>query len=458
MNPSFRKPRRVMAAAAAIALSALALTGCSGGAASGDGGSATKGDITWWSWTPDNDLAAREIAAFNKQYPNIHVTYKKVPSDNYAALLKPALASNDGPDVYSVNASGAFSAESFAPYAYDLTAGTKKLLGDDWKSKVYAGGVKAFTVKGRLVASEWAKVGAGIMWINKDMFDKYGVKVPTDLSSWAAACKTFRSHGLGCFREGFAGSSGFSIDTLHSIVNSVDPNAWADAVAGKAKWTAPAIVQGLDIFRTLSKNGILDTGGVGIQQYPDVNNAFLSGKVPMVQMGTWYQQYATTNSLTAALQGAGVPASTPKITILPISFPDVAGKGNPATMFADPDAGQSVNAKSKHRNAAVTFALWLGNTKEGQQVVVNNMDSFATLTGISPQFDQIQLVNEDAQKPALQQVTKELGDATTSRNVGISAELSQALVDATQAAVNGSTATSSIASTVQAAASSSQGQ
>jgi raffinose/stachyose/melibiose transport system substrate-binding protein len=119
------------------------LAGCGSESTSNDGGSATQGNINWWSWTPDNDLAAREIAAFNKQYPQIKVTYKKVPIDNYSALLKPALASDDGPDVYTVNASGAFSAEAFAPYAYDLTADIKKLLGDDWQSKVYADGARA---------------------------------------------------------------------------------------------------------------------------------------------------------------------------------------------------------------------------------------------------------------------------------------------------------------------------
>ena len=196
------------------------------------------------------------------------------------------------------------------------------------------------------------------------------------------------------------------------------------------------MVEALETLRTLSKNGILDEGAVGIQQYPDVNNAFLSGKVPMVQMGTWYQQYATVDSLTAALDGAGVPADTPKITIVPIPFPDVAGKGNPSTMFADPDAGHSVNAKSKSRNAAITFALWMGGTKEGQQVVVNNMDSFATLNGITPQFDKITLVNPKVQKPELEKVTESLGAAKDARSSGISAELSQAIFDAGQAMVN----------------------
>ena len=111
------------------------------------------------------------------------------------------------------------------------------------------------------------------------------------------------------------------IDTLHSIMDSYQPGLWTDLLAGKAKWTDPGVVQSLQILQNLTKSKILDAGAVGIQQYPDVNNAFLTGKVPMVQMGTWYQQYASVNSLTAALEGAGVPANTKKITILPMRFP-----------------------------------------------------------------------------------------------------------------------------------------
>jgi raffinose/stachyose/melibiose transport system substrate-binding protein len=438
-----------LSAVAGVVLLSTALTGCGASPENTDGGSATEGTVNWWSWTPDNDLAAREIAAFNEQYPDIEVIYKKVPNDNYAAVLKPALASDDGPDVFTVNASGSFSAEAFASYAYDLTPDVEKLLGSDWKSKVYEGGVDAFTVDDRLVAAEWAKVGAGIMWINKDIFDQYGLAAPTTMDEWVQACDTFRAAGLGCFREGLAGTSGFVVDTVHSIADSVETGSFQEAVSGDRKWTDPAIVDALGILQEMSTNGILDEGSVGIQQYPDVNNAFLTGQVPMVQMGTWYQQYATVNSLTAALDGAGVPADTPKITIVPVPFPDVAGKGNPSTMFADPDAGQAVNLKSKNRNAAVTFALWLGHTPEGQQVVANNMDSFPTLDGVTPQFDQIEFVNPDVQLPELQKVSDQLAEATDARSLGISAELNQAIIDAAQAMVNSDTSPEDAAAAIQ---------
>ena len=386
---SFSRMRRAVAAAATGAvLVSLALSGCASQGGPSNGGSATKGAINWWSWTPDNDLAAREIAAFNKVYPNIKVTYKKVPIDNYAAVLRPALASNSGPDVFSVNASGAFSGKTFAAYATDLTPAMKKLLGADWKSKIDPGSTKAFTINGRLVAQTFGRVGAGMMWINQDIFNKYNLKPPTNMAEWKTLCATFRSKGLGCFREGLSGTAGFVVDTLHSIANNVEPGYWAGALAGKRKWDDPTMVKSLQLLGELAQNGILDKGATGILQYPDVNNAFLTGKVPMVQMGTWYSQYATVNSLTAALAGAGVPADTKHITIMPTTFPDIAGTGNAVSLFADPDVAQAVNAKSKSVNAATTFATWLGGTAAGAEVVANNMDELPGPPGHRPRFQQ----------------------------------------------------------------------
>lgn len=429
---------------------ALALSGCgSSSKPAADGGSATAGNVVWWSWTPDNDLAAREIAAFNKDYPDIKVTYKKVPNADYTGVLRPALASNDGPDVFTLAAAGAVGPVSvFAPYAEDLTPAISKLLGSDWKTKIYPTAVEDFTVKGKLAGSPWAKQGAGNMWINKDLFDKYGLSVPKTLDEWVKVCATFRSKGLGCFKEGIGGS-GFDVDTLHSIANSVQPGLWSAAASGQKKWTDPGLVTAWGIFKKLADDGILDPGGVGVQQYPDVNNAFLTGKVPMLQMGFWYSQYATVNSLTAALAGAGVPASTPKITIVPIQFPDVAGKGNPSTVFADPDAAQAVNSKSKVLSAATTFALWLGATKAGQQVVTDNVDEIASLNGVQANWDSIKLVNPTVQVPALKNLASKVAAATEVRDANLSAVKIQAIIDGNQGVLGGQQSPAAAAAAVQ---------
>ncbi|MCO4239244.1 ABC transporter substrate-binding protein [Pseudarthrobacter sp. MDT3-28] len=444
--------RSVVGTTGFLAASALALSGCSAPAPSNDGGSATEGTIQWWSWTPDNDLAQREIAEFNKEFPNIKVTFKKVPNADYTGVLRPALASNDGPDVFTVAASGAVGPVNvFAPYAQDLTPAIAEKLGSDWKSQIAPTMADAFTVQGKLAGLPWAKQGAGKMWINKDLFDKYGLSAPTTLQEWVKVCETFRANGHGCFKEG-VGGSGFDVDTLHSIANSVEPGAFTAAARGEKKWTDPAMVKAWEIFKQLSENGILDEGAVGVQQYPDVNNAFLTGKVPMVQMGYWYSQYATVNSLTAALSGAGVPADTPKITIVPVPFPDVAGKGNPSTVFSDPDAAQAVNTKSKSRNAATTFALWLGGSKAGQQVVANNVDSIPTLNGVEAAWDSVQLVNPEVQTPLLREFAKETAESTEPRQLSLAAVHIQAVIDANQALLTGQRSPSQVAEDVQSVA------
>ena len=449
-----RRRSRIAQGIALAVTTVVALAGCGGGGGSsstGDGGSPTAGEIQWWSWTPDNDVAERDIAAFNQQYPDIKVTYKKVPNADYTAVLRPALASDAGPDVFTLAAAGTTGPfDVFNPYAADLTPKVAELLGPDWQSKVYATGVRAFSKDDKLKAMPFAKVAAGNMWINRGLFDKYDVKVPTNLAEWQQACQTFRSNGLGCFKEGI-GASGFDVDTIHSIVNSIEPGLYQQAATDKIKWTDPRLVQAWQIFSDLQKDKILDAGGVGVQQYPDVNNAFLSGKVPMVQMGSWYAQYSTVNSLTAALQGAGAPAGTPKVAIEPIAFPDVAGKGNPGSLFTDPDAAQAVNAKSKSLNAATTFALWLGGTKEGQSNVANNVDSLPTLAGVQPAWDDIKLVDQKVQEPLLKDLYAQAAAAEEPRSQNLPAARFQAIVDANQAVLGGSKSPSEAAADVQSA-------
>lgn len=449
-----RRRSRIAQGIALAVTTVVALAGCGGGGGSsstGDGGSPTAGEIQWWSWTPDNDVAERDIAAFNKQYPDIKVTYKKVPNADYTAVLRPALASDSGPDVFTLATAGTTGPfDVFNAYAADLTPKVTELLGPDWQSKVYPAGVQRFSKDDKLKAMPFAEVAAGNMWINRGLFDKYDVKVPTNLTEWQQACQTFRSNGLGCFKEGI-GASGFDVDTFHSIVNSVEPGLFQQAAADQVKWTDPRLVQAWQIFASLQSDKILDAGGVGVQQYPDVNNAFLTGKVPMVQMGSWYAQYSTVNSLTAALSGAGVPADTPKVTIEPISFPDVAGKGNPATLFTDPDAAQAVNAKSKSLNAATTFALWLGGTKEGQQNVADNVDSIPTLAGVAPDWSNIKLVNQKVQEPLLKDLYAKAATASEPRNQNLPAARFQAISDANQAVLGGSKTPDQAAADVQAA-------
>lgn len=428
--PTLRKRRWGLAAAVAT-VALLSVSACSGSSDASDAGSgsATSGDITWWGWTPDATNAAKLITAFNAEYPDIKVEFVSKPIDSYDSVLSPAITSKDGPDVFNVapgSANGGV--QTFEAGAVDLTPAVQKALGDDWKDKLAPAGVEGLSVGDKLVGLSAGAVYSGGLWINQDIFDKYGLSAPTTLDEWKTVCATLKANGEGCFVQG-AGQWAFDMDTFEAIMENVQPGAYVKASKGEMDYTDPAFVQGMKIWKSLFDDGIMQEGAVGLQQYPDANNDFMSGKYAMVMMGTWYTQYAVKDSMVAAMQAAGVGSPTP-ITLTPVDFPDVAGTGNTGSYFGDADYGVAVSAKSDQQAAATTFATWLTTSEAGQQAVADTLNDIPALKGVTPQWDKIDLVNPAKQKDALQAYTEKAGAGTEPRFASVSADLNSAFRDA----------------------------
>ncbi len=433
--------RRSAAAAIAVAASvAVILSGCSGSGGTATKDSATSGAISWWGWTPEIGVGKQYIAAFNKEYPNIKVTYKQVATASYDSVIRPALASSVGPDVFNMAPGGGIgSIEAYQSSAIDLTPAITKALGSDWKSKVAAIGPAGLTTKdGKLAALSVGSTFAGPIWINPTLFEKDGLTPPKTLDDWVQVCKQFAAQGQICFEQG-AGDNGFNQDMLHAIADSIEPGLWSKAVAGTAKWTDPNLVKAMTTFRELFHDGIIQKGAQGMQQYPDVNNDFLSGKAAMVMMGTWYMQYSTVASATAAVSAAGVADAKP-FPIVSIPFPDITGAGNPTPLFGDADYGLAVNVKSKHQKAAQTFVTWLTATDKAQQLVSNALNDISSLTDVSPKWSDITLVDASKQQSTLDTLIKAASTTSEPRLGDVGTALGQAIGVAT-ASVAGDKAT-----------------
>jgi raffinose/stachyose/melibiose transport system substrate-binding protein len=390
---------------------------------------ALTGDLTWWGWTPTADLANTMIAGFNKVYPNVKVTFVSQPIDSYDSVLGPALTSSKGPDVFNV-APGSLNGgvSQFAPGAIDMTPAITAALGPDWKSKVAPAGVDPMTVDGKLVGLQTGAVYSGWMWINQDIFDQYGLKAPTTMAEWKSVCETLEANGVGCFVQG-AGQWAFDMDTFEAIVENIEPDLYTQAAEGKVKWTDPRFVQAMGIWKSLFDEGIMQEGAVGLNQYPDANNLFLSGKYGMVMMGSWYTSNTVKDAMVNGMTAAGVSNPTP-ITIMPVPFPDLAGTGKTGTMFGDADYGLAVSAKSSQQEAAQAFATWIATSQEGQQVVANTLNLIPALKGVGAQWDQIDLVNPAKQLSALQDYQTKAVSSISQRLGNVSADLNTAFRDA----------------------------
>jgi len=449
-SPSIRCRRRTIPVISVLSFLALVLAACGGGTA-GSKGSATSASITWWGWTPTTQVAAQYIQAFNKVYPHIHVTYKMLTIAGYNAALRPALASTVGPDVFDVAPGAANgSVETYAPDAVNLEPAIARALGSNWQSKLSPIGVSSMMSGGKLTGISVGAVYSGTVWVNKNLFDQYHLSPPASLTQWVSDCQTFKAHGVGCFVQG-VGQTAFNEDTLQAISDDIQPGVWARAIQGQVPWTSPVVVRALTTWKSLFSDGIMEKGALGVQQYPDASNDFVSGKYAMVMMGTWYMQYSTPSGLSSAISAAGV--GQPKnFTMLPIAFPDVAGAGHPGALYGDADYGLAVNSRSSHQAAATTFAVWLGTSTAGQQQVANALNDIASLKGVQPNWPNISLVSPGGQQPVLSKLISNAVLSSEPRLATVSPNLQLAIGVASTTVASGSATPAQAAATLQAAA------
>jgi ABC-type glycerol-3-phosphate transport system substrate-binding protein len=398
---------------------------------------ATSGEVVWWGWTPGSPVNEEYIAAFNEDYPDIEVTWRQVSIADYNAAVRPALATGSGLDVYQMSAGSANGGVAvFGTSAIDLTPAVEQALGPDWKDMLSPTGVEALTVDGELKALASGAVFSGILWINQDLFDEYGLEPPTDWDSWKSVCETFESNDVTCFVQG-AAQAGFNIDTIHAIADNVDPGKFVAVTRGEAPWTDDSIVEAFTLWKQLFDEGIMQEGALGQMQYPDANNAFMAQDAAMVMMGTWYTQNLVPDVMRAAMEAAG--STDEPFTMLPIDFPDIAGTGNTGSLFGDVDYGQGVSANSSNQDAATTFALWMGTSEKGQQVIADSLNLIPALKSVTPDWDNIELVNADVQSDPVKSLIERSSAVTDSpRFATINADMNDALQDALTRVADGS--------------------
>jgi raffinose/stachyose/melibiose transport system substrate-binding protein len=438
-----------MALGAIAAATMVAIGGCSVADAPKNE-SSSSGTLDWWGYSPNKAVAESLIREFNKEYPNLTVRYKFYPNNSeYPAALRAGLASNSGPDLYNLSTNAAAPVSQFGPLAVDLAAA----LGPDWKDKVSPLAQESFTLpNGSLAGAALGSVSAGLLYINKDLFDRYGLTAPTTLTEWIKVCETFRKNGVQCFTIGAGTGPGFNSDTLHAIANSIHPGKWQEASTGKVPWNDSWFIDTLKAWKNLQTAGIIPEGAIGLQQYPDANNTFLQQKAAMVQMGTWYNAYLIADNIKAGIQGAGLADATP-FTLVPVPFPDLTNKGNPGVLFSDVDTAIAINRKSDSISAATTFVTWLSTSEKGQQEIANRLE-LTPDSGKLPDLSQVRLVNPDVQQPAL----KALADAAAKNSVEgryrfLAPRTTQAIVAASTGVLEGTSTAEAAAAAVQAAAS-----
>lgn len=384
-------------------------------------------NLVWWGWTPGSPLNENYIAEFNKTYPEIGIDWKQTAIDDYDAAIMPNLGSGNGVDIFEMSAGSANGGvQKFASSALDMTPALIEALGEDYADKLNEASISSMTVDGEIKALGVGTCYAGNLWINLDLFEKYEVEIPTDLESWKNAVAKFEENGIVGFVQG-AGQGAFNIDTFHAICDNIEPGAFTKAALGEIEWTdSEVFTQALDLWKTLFDEGIMQDGALGMMQYPEANNLFMSQKAAMVMMGSWYTMNCLPDTMRANMEAAS--STDDPFTMVPINFPDIAGTGNVGYVFSDIDYANGVATTAADVDAATKFCVWLGASEEGQQLIADSLNLVPVLKSVTPDWDNVVLTNPEKQNDAVQAYLENcVNNAENPRFGSISADLNEQL-------------------------------
>ncbi|MZD03881.1 extracellular solute-binding protein [Streptomyces sp. SID5785] len=188
----FRHRRRsVLASIAALPLTG-ALSACGGGSTGASGRSGSKGTtvITFWSALRGSQEV---VDAFNSTHDHIKVDFEQIPSGTQGGYLKLSNAARAGnaPDVATIEYP---QLPGFAidGVARDITS----LVGDDLRAKLLPQSLGQTTFEDRTYSVP-LDIEPMVMHYRKDLFDRYGLEVPTTWDEYADVARAVRRTGGG---------------------------------------------------------------------------------------------------------------------------------------------------------------------------------------------------------------------------------------------------------------------
>jgi multiple sugar transport system substrate-binding protein len=314
-------------------------------------GSTTSGDIVWsaspLSGTGANDARTVLINAFEKQYPNIHVTLvsASTDTDTNRSTLATQIAGGAGPDV--------FMGDVIWPAqfgAHQLAVPLSQYLPSSYWSKFAPGLVSGATYKGAVYGSPLFE-DQGFLYYRKDLLTKDKLPVPTTWEQLETDAKTVLAKGQSKYGFVWEGDSyeGLTCNFMEYLTDA--GGTATNSGYTQATLNSAAALKAVTFMRSLITSGV-SPAAVTTFQEPQAMNTFASGQA--VFLRNW--DYAYTDAITPS-DGGKLTAS--QVGVVPL--PTFAGQPTPGYSNIG-GWNMYINPHSKHLGADLTFIQFLSST------------------------------------------------------------------------------------------------
>jgi multiple sugar transport system substrate-binding protein len=342
--------RALLGLVAAIGAAAL-LAGCSTSSGATGSGSDyekaakdTKATLTYAVWDENQVKAIKaNLQGFNEEYPDIKVNVDVTPFASYWTKLQTQGSSDTLPDVFWMNG------PNFQLYAANgklapITGEVKAGAIDPAKYSSALNDLYTYDHTQYGVPKDFDTIG---VWMNKALFEKAGVAMPSKDWTWDDFQKTGAELSEKLHADGAYGAAG-GMDgqtTYYDTILQAGGNV-INADGTKSEYASKAAEQGLQFWTDLIASG----ASPSIKQLTDTtaDQWFTSGKVAMYQGGSWFRSALTGTDLEKDVVVYPLPKGKEQATV-------IHGVSN------------VVSAGSKHKAAAQALQVYLASRAAQQQ-------------------------------------------------------------------------------------------
>lgn len=288
---------------------------------------------------PKNQLMKKLVMQYETEHTNIKIELDSLNTDQQKLKLKTQAASKEVPDITIVNPAAQMQpfidAGLFAPLNDMLDQnGLKDTFQDgllDWYS--FDGNTYALPDGNNI----------GVVYYNKELFEKAGVEVPTTFEDMLKVVTTLKEKGITPIAIGEKDSWTGSFLFMNMLLRTNGPGFLQDVVDKKKTFEDPAFQEAVDAFQSLVSAEAFQEGATSFD-FNAGENLFKTGKSAMYYMGTW----ATGGIETSSVNG--------KVGVF--KFPTIAGKGDVNEFMLAPGSAFAISANSEHLQETKDFLNW----------------------------------------------------------------------------------------------------
>ncbi|SOC89254.1 carbohydrate ABC transporter substrate-binding protein, CUT1 family [Curtobacterium sp. 314Chir4.1] len=342
--------RAILGAVAAIGAAVL-LAGCSTSSGATGSGSDyekaakdTKATLTYAVWDENQVKAIKaNLEGFNEEYPDIKVNVDVTPFASYWTKLQTQGSSDTLPDLFWMNG------PNFQLYAANgklapITGEVKAGAIDPAKYSSALNDLYTYDETQYGVPKDFDTIG---VWMNKALFEKAGVAMPSKDWTWDDFQKTGAELSEKLKADGAYGAAG-GMDgqtTYYDTIFQAGGSVVGDD-GTKSMYDTKASEAGLQFWTDLIASG----ASPSIKQLTDTtaDQWFTSGKLAMYQGGSWFRSALTGTDLEKDVVVYPLPKGKEQATV-------IHGVSN------------VVSANTKHKAAAQALQVYLAGKQAQQQ-------------------------------------------------------------------------------------------